>query len=69
MENKSKKQAEEFPVREGTENSSVLNGQDPLLKDGYPRPDRADHQHNTQPEYTEEQPNRPSPNDPAINKK
>jgi hypothetical protein len=62
MKNDSNKQAKEFPVREGEENSSILHGKKPLAKDKYPQPEKKDKQAKNQPEFTEEQPNRKSPN-------
>lgn len=53
-----------FPVREGTEESSILHDPKPAPKNTYPKPDEGDIQVNNQPEFTEEQPNRKSPNTP-----
>jgi hypothetical protein len=62
------KQAKEFPVREGGENSSILHGKKPVAKDKYPQPEEKDKQVKNQPEFTEEQPNKKSPNNPAFPK-
>lgn len=58
------KKQKTFPVREGSENSSILHDQKPLADDVYPRPGKKDKQADNQPEFTEEQPNRESPNSP-----
>ena len=44
MKNDSNKQAKEFPVREGEENSSILYDKKPLAKDKYPQPEEKDKQ-------------------------
>jgi hypothetical protein len=62
MKNDTNKQAKEFPVREGGENSSILHDKKPAPKNKYPRTEEKDKQANNQPEFTEEQPNRESPN-------
>jgi hypothetical protein len=62
------KQAKEFPVREGGENSSILHGKKPAAKDKYPQPEEKDKQVKNQPEFTEEQPNKKSPNSPGSSK-
>ena len=64
MKNDSNKQAEKFPVREGQENSSILHDKKSPVKNTYPQPEEKDKQSDNQPEFTEEQPNRPSPNSP-----
>ncbi len=62
----SNKQLEKFPVREGTgDDGSGLKGKTPPVKGKYPLPEVGDVQANNQPEYTEEQPNRTSPNTAA----
>jgi len=58
----SNKQEKEFPVREGSEGSSVLHDNKPSPKNKYPHPGTKDKQVKNQPEFTEEQPNRKSPN-------
>jgi hypothetical protein len=63
------KQGKEFPVREGGDNSSILHDKKPAAKDKYPQPEEKDKQVKNQPEFTEEQPNRKSPNSPATSKK
>ena len=60
----SNKQEKEFPVREGSEESSVLHDKNPAPKNKYPQPVTKDKQVKNQPEFTEEQPNRKSPNTP-----
>jgi hypothetical protein len=62
------KQVKEFPVREGEENSSILHDKTPVAKDKYPQPEEKDKQVKNQPEFTEEQPNKKSPNSPASSK-
>jgi hypothetical protein len=62
MKNGTNEQEKEFPVREGGENSSVLHDKKPQKKDSYPQPEEKDKQVKNQPEFTEEQPNRTSPN-------
>ena len=63
------KQVEKFPVREGqVDDGSGLDDKNPPLKGKYPRPSTGDTQQNNQPEYTEEQPNRTSPNTAANQK-
>jgi hypothetical protein len=54
------KQEKEFPVREGSEKSSVLHDQKLVSENDYPRPEQKDVQAKNQPEFTEEQPNRVS---------
>jgi len=68
MKNDSNKQAKEFPVREGKENSSILHDKKPLTKDKYPQPAEKDKQAKNQPEFSEEQPNRKSPNTASSSK-
>ena len=65
MNDNSNKQAKEFPVREGSENSSILHDKNPQAKNTYPHPEEKDKQAKNQPEFTEEQPNKKSPNTPA----
>ena len=65
MKDNTNKQEKKFPVREGSENSSILNDKTPPAKDKYPQPEEKDKQVKNQPEFTEEQPNRKSPNTPA----
>ncbi len=55
------KQVKKFPVREGEEDSSILHDKKPAAKDKYPQPEEKDKQAKNQPEFTEEQPNRKSP--------
>lgn len=62
MKNNHQQPAKQFPVREGTEESSVLHDRQPPLKNKYPQPAEKDTQAQQQPEFTEEQPNRKSPN-------
>jgi hypothetical protein len=64
----SNEQVKNFPVREGSENSSVLHDKKPAAKDKYPYPEKKDKQVKNQPEFTEEQPNLKSPNSPAESK-
>jgi hypothetical protein len=65
MENDNRnKQEKDFPVREGSAQSSILHDDDPIANDKYPRPEKKDKQAKNQPEFTEEQPNRKSPNTP-----
>lgn len=61
-------QEKKFPVREGTEQSSVLNDKKTLEDNKYPQPTTKDKQVKNQPEFTEEQPNRKSPNTPQPSK-
>lgn len=68
MKKDTNKQAKEFPVREGGENSSILHGKKPVDENKYPRRDEKAKQANNQPEFSEEQPNRKSPNTPANSK-
>jgi hypothetical protein len=58
------KQEKKFPVREGSGDSSILHDKKPIAKDAYPRPEKKDKQAKNQSEFTEEQPNRKSPNSP-----
>ena len=64
MKDNINKQESKFPVREGKEESSVLHDKKPLPKHSYPQKEEKDKQVNNQPEFTEEQPNRKSPNTP-----
>ena len=64
MEKNSNKQAPAFPVREGTEGSSILHDKQPPAKNKYPQKEEKDKQAADQPEFSEEQPNRKSPNSP-----
>ena len=68
MKNDSNKQAKEFPVREGEENSSIVHDKKPPAKGKYPQPEEKDRQAKNQPEFTEEQPNRKSPNTASSSK-
>lgn len=65
MKNDTQQQEKQFPVREGSEESAVLHDKQPPQKNKYPQPDEKDKQAKQQPEFTEEQPNRTSPNSPA----
>ena len=65
MKDNINKQEKKFPVREGKENSSILHDKKPPAKDQYPQPAQKDKQVKNQPEFTEEQPNKESPNTPA----
>jgi hypothetical protein len=65
MKNNTNQQPAKFPVREGTEESSVLHDKQPPQKNKYPQPEEKDKQVQQQPEFTEEQPNRKSPTSPA----
>jgi hypothetical protein len=56
------RQEKKFPVREGKETSSILHDTKPPIKDQYPQTEKKDKQAKNQPEFTEEQPNRTSPN-------
>ncbi|MEP6747252.1 MAG: hypothetical protein ABJB86_05985 [Bacteroidota bacterium] len=67
--NNTNKQEKEFPVREGGDNSSILHDKKPAGKNTYPQPEQKDQQADNQPEFTEEQPNRESPNSPSPTKK
>ncbi|MEP7279326.1 MAG: hypothetical protein ABI813_11830 [Bacteroidota bacterium] len=70
MKNKDTNRREKkFPVREGGEDSSILHDKKPPVKDSYPQPQQKDKQQKTQPEFTEEQPNRKSPNTSNHSKK
>lgn len=51
---------QKFPVREGTDNNSILNDTRSAEKK-YPKPEKKIQEKN-QPEYIEEQPNRKDPN-------
>ena len=62
MKDNTNKQEKEFPVREGTEQSSILHDKNMPSKNKYPRLDEKDKQVKNQPEFTEEQPNKESPN-------
>lgn len=64
MENGGNKPEKKFPVREGSEESSILHDKQPLVKGNYPEEEKQDKQADNQPEFTEEQPNRISPNSP-----
>ena len=64
MNNDTNKQEKKFPVREGKEESSILHDKKPAPKNSYPQPEEKDKQVKNQPEFTEEQPNRESPNTP-----
>ena len=68
MKNKSNEQEKKFPVREGREDSSILHDKKPPAKDAYPQAEKKDKQAKNQPEFTEEQPNRKSPNSPIPKK-
>lgn len=65
MKDNTNKQEKGFPVREGTESSSILHGKKPQPENTYPLPEEKDKQAENQPEFTEEQPNKKSPNTPA----
>ncbi|MEO5684199.1 MAG: hypothetical protein ABIQ88_16280 [Chitinophagaceae bacterium] len=65
MKQDTNKHAEKFPVREGKEESSILHGKKPASKNTYPQLEEKDTQAKTQPEFTEEQSNRKSPDTPA----
>ena len=64
MKNDNDKQSPAYPVREGTEDSSILHGKHPPANNKYPQKEEKDKQVAGQPEFTEEQPNRKSPNSP-----
>ena len=68
MKNNSHKEEKKFPVREGSEDSSILHNKKPPVKDTYPQTEKKDKQAKNQPEFTEEQPNRKSPDSPIPNK-
>ncbi len=65
MKDNSNKQEKKFPVREGNENSSILHDKKPPAKNTYPQPEEKDKQVKNQPEFTEEQPNKESPDTPV----
>ncbi len=65
MKNDTRQQEKQFPVREGSEESSILHDKQPPPKNKYPQPEEKDKQVQQQPEFTEEQPNRTSPNSSA----
>ena len=70
MKNKnSNQQVKKFPVREGSEEGSVLHDPEPPAKNVYPQPEQKDRQVKNQPEFTEEQPNRESPSTAVTQKK
>jgi hypothetical protein len=64
MSKDTNKQAAEFPVREGSEESSILHDKEKPRKNSYPEPSTEDKQAKNQPEFTEEQPNKKSPTQP-----
>ncbi|MEO6313807.1 MAG: hypothetical protein ABIU63_08885 [Chitinophagaceae bacterium] len=64
MNNERNEQEKKFPVREGTEQSSILHDKKQDDKDNYPNLDEKAKQVKNQPEFTEEQPNIESPNTP-----
>ena len=51
------KKASSFPVREGKEDSSILNDKKPPEKNKYPQPAEKDKQEKNQPEFIEGNPN------------
>jgi hypothetical protein len=65
MKKNTNQQEKEFPVREGSEESSVLHDKQPPQKNKYPQSEEKDKQVQQQPEFKEEQPNRRSPNSPV----
>ena len=65
MKNNASQQVDKFPVREGSEESSVLHDKKPPQKNKYPQSEEKDKQVQQQPEFTEEQPNHESPNSAA----
>lgn len=51
-----KKPEKKHPVREGQENSSILNDKTPPSEDTYPYPSEKDKQENNQPEFIDNNP-------------
>jgi len=65
MSDDTNKQVKKYPVREGTEQSSILHDKEQPPENTYPRPEEKDKQVKNQPEFTEEQPNKKTANNPS----
>jgi len=61
MDSQKNKQEEKYPVREGSEESSILHDKDPQPKNTYPQKKEGDKQVDIQPEYIDGQPNKKRP--------